>query len=157
MPGLDSLVVRTRTKADTTEIVGWVEDPEALYNFSGSRLQWPLTAAQLRELERLEGLTAWVAVRPSGEVVGHFDLARVANEARLGRVIIKPSLRGMGLARAMASLILAQARALGFESVRLNVISANSPAVRSYLRAGFVVVPNASDRADVTVMVRQLE
>jgi RimJ/RimL family protein N-acetyltransferase len=153
---LDAAVVRARTKDDISEIVSWIPDSHALYLFSGSRLQWPLTESQLQEMERIEGLTPWVVARPTGEAVGHFDLTQIESEARLGRVIIQPTMRGLGLASTLLRLALSKAREQGAESVRLKVISNNEPAVRTYVRAGFFVATDASDRSDVTEMIKKL-
>lgn len=156
MSFVDDVILRPRTDRDLSKIVSWVHDRRALYLFSGPRLQWPLTEAQLREMEQVEGLTAWVVARPTGEAIGHFDLTQVDDEARLGRVIIQPTMRGRGLARTLLRLALSQARVLGAERVRLNVISDNEPAISAYTRAGFSVIPHAAERPDVTVMVKKV-
>lgn len=152
----DDFTLRARTKQDSSEIVSWVSDSHALYDFSGPRLQWPLTASQLNDMEQVKGLTAWVATQQTGDIFGHFDLTLVANEAHLGRVIIHPAMRGIGLASSLLRMALLQAQTLGAEAVRLNVISTNEPAIRTYSRAGFSVLTGASERQDVTVMIKRL-
>ncbi len=152
----DVLNVRARSEADAREVVGWVEDAQALYLFSGPRLTWPLTVDQLQGMLAIEGLAASVVVSQTGEVVAHFDLTIDGALARLGRVIVKPELRGRGLASRMMDLAVSQAQRLGAEVVRLNVITTNEPACRVYRRAGFDVLPGASSRADVTVMERPI-
>lgn len=147
--------VRARCAADAREIVTWVEDARALYLFSGARLRWPLTAGQLQAMLAVEGLTASVVVSRAGDVVGHFDLTIDGEVARLGRVIVKPDLRGRGISPRIADLAVARARRLGAEVVRLNVIATNERAIRAYRRAGFTVVVGDADRADVIIMERQ--
>lgn len=151
-----SLSARGRDVRDVLEVIGWVPDPAALYLFSGSRLEWPLTASQLQDMGATEGLTPLVAVSSSGGLVGHFDLTIDGSVARLGRLIVNPALRGRGLAIRVVDLAIAEAQRFGVEVVRLNVISTNEPAVRAYRRAGFTVVEGASERADVTVMERRV-
>ncbi|WP_448263620.1 GNAT family N-acetyltransferase [Microbacterium aurum] len=154
----DALNVRARSELDAHEVVGWVEDAQALYLFSGPRLKWPLTAEQLQDmLLTTERLTASVVVSRTGDLVAHFDLTIDGVMARLGRVIVKPELRGRGLASRIVDLAVTQAQRLGAEIVRLNVITTNEPAIRTYRRAGFDVLAGASSRADVTVMERQTE
>ena len=150
----DVLNVRARSEADAREVVGWVEHAQALYLFSGPRLTWPLTVEQLQGMLAIEGLAASVVVSRTGEVVAHFDLTIDGALARLGRVIVKPELRGRGLASRIVDLAVAQAQRLGAEVVQLNVITTNEPAIRAYRRAGFDALPGASSRANVTVMER---
>jgi len=152
----DSLRVRARNEQDVLQVVGWVPDAAALYLFSGTRLTWPLTAQQLQSMVGVDGVTSSVVVLPSGDLVGHFDLAIDASVARLGRVIVNPALRGRGLAITVVHLALAEAQQLGVEVVRLNVISTNEPAIRTYRRAGFTAVAGNPDRAGVIVMERAL-
>lgn len=153
---LTPLSTRPREERDLGMIVGWVPDADALYLFTGPRLTWPLTAAQLRESTDAEGRTASVVVSSSGEPVGHFDLVIDGGVARLGRVIIAPAFRGRGLAAELVALAVREARSAGADRLRLNVILTNTRALRTYVRAGFVEVPGASDRADMTVMERSL-
>lgn len=92
-----SLRVRARSDQDVHDIVRWVPDPAALYLFSGPRLTWPLSAQQLHSLTgTTAGMTPSVVVSPAGELVGHFDLTLDESIARLGRLIVNPSLRGRG-------------------------------------------------------------
>lgn len=153
----DPLRVRARSDQDVHEVVRWVPDAAALYFFSGPRLTWPLTAQQLQGLTgATAGMTPSVVVSSAGELVGHFDLTLDESIARLGRLIVNPSLRGRGLAIPVVDLALIEAQRLGADVVRLNVISKNETAVRTYRRAGFVVVAGDADRADVTTMERRL-
>lgn len=152
----DALDVRARSEPDAYEVAGWVEDARALYLFSSPRLTWPLTAEQLQDMLATEGLTAWVVVSRTGDLVAHFDLTIDGALARLGRVIVRPELRGRGLASRIANLAVEQAQLLGAEAVRLNVVTTNEPAIRAYRRANFDVRPGASSRADVTVMEWQV-
>lgn len=150
------LGIRARSERDLDEIVSWVADAAELYRFSGPRLRWPLTAHQFRTITAKHGLVPFVVVSTADDVVAHFDLDLEGRNARLGRVIIKPGLRGRGLAGRVAQLAVGQARRLGADRIRLSVIATNEPAIRAYLRAGFAVQPGSSPREDVTVMDRSL-
>lgn len=148
------LTLRTREERDLAQVVSWVPDADALFLFSGSRLSWPLTANQLREVTAASGLVPYVVIALSGELVGHFDLCVVDGVARLGRVILDPTLRGRGCSRTVIDFALAEAQRLGAERVRLNVIASNTPAIRAYRRAGFRARPADRDRPDVIIMER---
>ena len=143
--------LRPRTFADCEAMVGWVPDAEALYLFSGPRLSWPLTSAQLSAMEE-RGLSPWMLVEDGAEhPLGHFDLAVGGKVARIGRVIIDPAHRGHGLAHVLISLAIDQARVLCASEMQLNVITGNEPAICTYARAGFTELPHP-DRPNVTVM-----
>lgn len=150
------LGIRARSDRDLDEIVSWVADAEELHLFSGPRLQWPLTADQLQAIAATHGLAPFVVVSTSDEVVAHFDLDVDGQDARLGRVIVKPGLRGRGLAGTVVQLAIGQARRLGAADMSLSVIATNEPAIRTYPRAGFAVHPESSPREDVIVMGRSL-
>ena len=146
--------LRPREDRDLEKIVGWIPDAEALRLFSGTRLSWPLTVRQLQEVTEASALAPSVVVAASGELVGHFDLRLEERAAWLGRVVVDPSLRGQGLARGVVELAVGEAHRLGAHRVRLNVISSNVPAVRTYRRVGFLAQPPEDARTDVTVMER---
>ncbi|MGN8025637.1 GNAT family N-acetyltransferase [Microbacterium sp. 22242] len=147
--------IRPRHDADGEIVVGWIPDAEALYLFTGPRLQWPIDAKQLSGMEH-PGLSAWILVEEGADSpVGHFDLTVEGSVARLGRVLIDPEQRGRGLAHILTDLAVEQARALGASELRLNVIAGNEPAIRTYRRAGFVELAE-SERPDVRVMSRPL-
>lgn len=151
----DILNSRRRTAADAAEVASWLPDADALYLFTGHRLTWPLTVEQLTDLESIEGLTAWVVDRADRTLVGHFDSVVAGDVARLGRVIVNPALRGQRFAGRVVDLALARARDLGASAVRLNVISHNSPAIKTYLRAGFEL-ESTSEKPDMSVMSKRL-
>lgn len=146
--------LRPREDRDLERIVGWIPDAEALRLFSGTRLSWPLTVRQLREVTVVSALAPYAVVAASGHVVGHFDLRLIGEVAWLGRVIVDPSLRGQGMARGVVELAVVEAHRLGAHQVRLNVIPSNVPAVRAYRRAGFLAQPPDDARMGVTVMER---
>ncbi len=147
-------ILRPREDRDLEKIVGWIPDAEALRLFSGTRLSWPLTVRQLQDVTAEGALAPYGVVAASGELVGHFDLRREDSVAWLGRVIVDPALRGQGLGGGVVELAVEEAHRLGAHRIRLNVISSNVPALRTYRRAGFLAQPPDDARTDVTVMER---
>ena len=135
------LRARERNREDLSTVTGWIPDADTLNLFTGPRLQWPLTAEQLIDMELLDGFSAWIAVDEELTAVGHFDLTLDHRTARLGRVIIDPEKRGRGLAHALIHLAIARARELDADEIQLNVIAGNGPASRTYERAGFTRHP----------------
>lgn len=136
----DDLSIRPRSEGDLAEIVGWVADAEELFQFAGPRAQWPLTTAQLRAMADAPNLEPSVVVDASGGLVAHFDLTVDGKAARLGKVIVKPELRGHGVAGSAMKLALARARERGAGTVRLYVGGGNEAAIAAYQRAGFSIL-----------------
>jgi GNAT superfamily N-acetyltransferase len=130
--------------------VGWVLGPDELYRFAGPQPSWPFDVAQLSAPESRPGHTAWV-LDDGGLPLAQFELTVTDASAWLSRVIIDPAQRGRGLARTLLDLAIERCRDRGATSVGLNVIVGNTPAIRSYLAAGFHVVDGAS-RPDVLAM-----
>lgn len=147
-------MLRAREDHDLERIVSWIPDARALYLFSGNRLTWPLTIEQLRGVSESDGPAAYAVVDAAGTLVGYFDLSVADGVARLGRVIVDPATRGRGLSRHVMKLAVAEAHRLGARRLRLTVVSANTPAVRAYRRAGFLAQPPDDARTGITVMER---
>ncbi|MDQ1130103.1 GNAT family N-acetyltransferase [Microbacterium sp. SORGH_AS_0888] len=150
------LTVRPRQDHDLERMVSWIADADALLLFSGARLSWPLTVAQLRAVTEANALAAYVVVDAEGHLVGHFDLRVEGAVTWLGRVIVDPARRGRGLARHLVDLAAAEAGRLTPERLRLHVISTNLVAIRVYVRAGFVAQSSDAGRPGVVVMERVL-
>jgi ribosomal protein S18 acetylase RimI-like enzyme len=125
---------------DARLVAAWVLDERALFQFTGSRIPWPLSAGQLIAMEEDEDFAAFVVERHDGKTVGHFDVTVVGHVARLGRIIIDPRLRGQGYAVPLVTLAVERAQQVGASTARLNVVANNTPAVRAYRRAGFDAV-----------------
>lgn len=149
------MALRSRRPSDLARVVAWIPDAAALYLFTGPRLAWPVTAAQLVALEQTPGMTAWTLVDTSlpGDAVGQVDITLSGTTAHLGRVIVDPGRRGEGLGTVLARLALDKAWELGAMRVKLNVISGNMPAIRTYEGLGFVAdSAGAGARADLLSM-----
>lgn len=143
--------LRPRTVADCDVAISWIPDAEAMHLFTGTRLRWPLTVAQLTAMQAKPGFSAWtLAADQSQSPAAHFDLTIDGDVAHLGRVLTDPQLRGNGLAHVVVGFAKRQAKSLGASEMRLNVITGNEPAIRTYLRAGFTMY--SSERPNVTSM-----
>ena len=62
---------------------------------------------------------------------------RVADQAHINNLAVRPELRGRGLGIQMLEAIIAEAQQLGATSLALEVRRSNVAAQRLYLRAGF--------------------
>jgi ribosomal protein S18 acetylase RimI-like enzyme len=68
-----------------------------------------------------------VALRPISESVGEMK-----------RLFVRPAFRGQGIARKLTEKIVAESRAIGFQSIRLDTLPEMSTATRLYQSLGFV-------------------
>jgi GNAT superfamily N-acetyltransferase len=115
------------------------------------------------------GCHAYV-VEHEGRVVSTFAIC--ANMPGLGDHVanagymVHKEYRGRGIAQAMCSYSLKEAKRLGYEAMQINfVVPTNVPAVEAYTKLGFKIigtVPNAFRHAkfgptDVHIMYRSLE
>jgi ribosomal protein S18 acetylase RimI-like enzyme len=118
-------------------VLGWVaSDDEAT--------RWASIASRPTSPAIFDRWHAEAGVRPyllevDGAAVGYGEVWEDpdADEAELARLIVDPAARGSGLGRALAGLLLAEARRLGWSDVWLRVAPDNEAALRAYAAAGF--------------------
>jgi RimJ/RimL family protein N-acetyltransferase len=126
-------------------LAGWFASREDVVQWGGTAVAYPLDDRQLQAM--LDGShgdpparLCWMAER-EGTLVGHLQLAFEWPDgaARLGRVVVAPEARGLGLARPMVALAIARAFAHPeIERLELYVYPWNTPALKTYERLGFV-------------------
>ncbi|MCD1633608.1 GNAT family N-acetyltransferase [Martelella mediterranea] len=125
-------------------LAGWFPDARALAQWGGTRLTFPLDAAQMRAMlalssgERPDWL--YFAAKQGDAVVGHCEILfdYLDGIARLCRIAIAPDCRGRGLARPMLTCLVDEAlKDASIERVELNVYDFNETAIRAYQAFGF--------------------
>ncbi|MBF0689543.1 MAG: ribosomal protein S18-alanine N-acetyltransferase [Cellulomonas sp.] len=118
----------------------------------------PLVAGDLAALDRMErtlfGVSAWSrqmladelvgpgrtyvgAELPGGSLVGYAGIWFDGRDVQVMTVATDPGYQGRGIARRMLVTLLERARALGAESVLLEVRVDNAPAIHLYESLGF--------------------
>ena len=90
-----------------------------------------------RELERPEVCFIYVLRTPGGQVAAFCAFWRVADQAHINNLAVRPELRGRGLGAEMLKAIVTEAERLGAGSLTLEVRRSNIAAQRLYQRAGF--------------------
>lgn len=141
--GQRSLDLRPFDRRDFAALLGWLDSPAALFEWSGHRFSHPLDAAQLeRHVTEQEHADRVACTATAGaEPVGHIELW-VAQEDRAGtlcRVLVAPDRRRRGIGRTMVTAMLDRAFGeLGLHRVELRAFAESAPALRLYEALGFV-------------------
>lgn len=126
-------------------MLDWFATTEALTQWGGTGLRFPLDARQLEEMQAStfgETPARWMfSGLVDGDLAGHAQVALDWENGigRLSRVAINPRFRGRRLAdpflRQVVTHVFADVR---FERLELNVYTFNTAAIRTYLKLGFV-------------------
>ena len=96
--------------------------------------------AFLYEMQQNRVARCWVARDDDGHVAGYLCLWEVADEVHITNVAVRPNARRRGIARALLSSVLDNARACAFKVVVLEVRPSNQHALTLYESFGFRVV-----------------
>lgn len=123
----------------------WFSTPEALAQWGGSGLRFPLDAPQI-EAMLAETLTTPPLRLAFAGLIGEETAAHAQvvldwmdGIARLARFAIAPRYRGQGLARIFLADVFARLDEVGaFPRLELNVYTFNTPAIALYESLGFV-------------------
>lgn len=142
---LESVQLEIFTRSHIADILDWFPTVEALTQWGGAGLRFPLDAAQLEEMQAStsgEMPARWMF---SGVIDGQLSShAQVALDwengiGRLARVAVNPQFRGQGVAYRFLRQVVARFFAdVRFERLELNVYTFNTAAIRTYLKLGFI-------------------
>jgi len=126
------------------DLVAWVESEEALMQFAGPLLKFPLTAEQLDvSLSDKNRIAFRVVDNETNQGIGHAEIYLSENLARLGRILIGDKAhRGKGLGQQIVSLLLEFSFTnFDISMVELNVFDWNTVAIKCYEKVGFTINP----------------
>jgi ribosomal-protein-alanine N-acetyltransferase len=110
---------------------GVLEIEEASFNNPTTR-EW-----YERELDRPEVCFIYVLRTPESPVAAFCAFWRVADQAHINNLAVRPEVRRRGLGSQLLQWVIAEARRLGAATLSLEVRRSNIAAQRLYLRAGF--------------------
>lgn len=128
-----------------SSLPSWFPTPEALAQWGGSEIRFPLDASQIaamlaQTLTKPPHRLAFVGL-VGGEAAAHAQMVLdwANGVARLARFALAPAYRGQGLARPFLVEVFAQLMEVGeFPRLELNVYTFNTPAIALYESLGFV-------------------
>jgi ribosomal-protein-alanine N-acetyltransferase len=113
------------------DLDGVLEIEEASFNNPTTR-EW-----YERELERPAVCFIYVLRTPESPTAAFCAFWRVADQAHINNLAVRPELRRHGLGSRLLQAVIAEARDLGAATLTLEVRRSNIAAQRLYLRAGF--------------------
>ncbi len=97
---------------------------------------------------------AWEGDQPTG-CVALQSLSTDVGEVK--RMYVRPEHRGKGIARALAKLVIDEARARGYSRLRLGTLASMQPAQNLYASLGFVPIPPYRNIEFGTTLFYELE
>ncbi|MEO6631832.1 MAG: GNAT family protein [Mucilaginibacter sp.] len=125
-------------------LVAWVDSEEALMQFAGPLLKFPLTAEQLDiSLSDKNRFAFRIVDNESNQGIGHSEIYLSQNSAKIGRILIGDQQhRGKGLGQQIVRLLLDFSFTnLHVPLVELNVFDWNTAAIKCYEKVGFTINP----------------
>jgi RimJ/RimL family protein N-acetyltransferase len=139
------------------DILSWIKTEADMIQWAGSIFSWPLTRKQFREHLKA-AKTQYPTLYPFGmyrgkEIIGYCEISDYRykhRSAMLSRVLISPYNRNKGHGEFMVKEVMR----LGFSELDLNriglgVFDFNEPAIRCYIKAGFVLEGTLRESAQV--------
>lgn len=133
------------TSADYDRLIGWVDSPELLLQYSGPVFRFPLTHEQLDTNASDQARVSYNVVDDeTNAVIGHCELYYKPASILIGRILIgDPGARGRGTGGAIIRALVDIAKQDSQQRfIELNVFDWNAPAIRCYEREGFVLNPD---------------
>ena len=82
----------------------------------------------------------YLAAVDGDTLVGYIGVQTVLDEGYINNVAVRPEYRRQGIAAALISLLVEQARAIGLAFMTLEVRESNAPAIPLYEKLGFTTV-----------------
>lgn len=150
-------LLRAPQPSDYDALVSWVPDVTTAVCWAGTSLGFPFAATDLPARLEVDTRASYFLSDETGEPLGFGQhWIRQEGAVHLGRIIVSPHKRGLGLGTQLVSLLITQAaNATQARVVTLRVYRNNPIAHGIYTKVGFKPVEAESD-ADVLFLERQV-
>lgn len=120
----------------------WFNNAEQQHSWGGDNFDYPCTETRFLALLCRPGTQSYALVAPdSDKLLGFGQLCDRFGCHHLARLVIKPSLRGQGLAKRLIHELIITALSQQRRNISLYVHRHNQVAVKCYQRLGFVFSP----------------
>lgn len=154
---MENCVLRPAAAADYAYIAEWAPDAAQCRLFSGSADYFPYDTARLPEQLDFPGSRSFVLLyRGDAAAFGQYWTGALAGEIHLGRLLVSPGRRGLGLGEALCRLLMKQALAdvPDTGAFTLRVFAENTVAAGLYRKLGFEE-DRARSRGDLLFLRKQ--
>ncbi|MDO6428287.1 GNAT family N-acetyltransferase [Thalassotalea sp. 1_MG-2023] len=130
----------TATQQHIPTIMAWFPDEQALSLWSGPGFRYPFTERTFIDDLKLSTLSSYALINENGEIVAFGQFYLRMNRCHLGRLVVKPSERGKGIATMLIQqLSEIGCKVLNTSELSLFVFTHNTSATRAYQKLGFVL------------------
>lgn len=148
------------TQQHITALMTWFPSEQALSLWSGPGFRYPFTEQTFKDDLKLSTLPSFVLLNDNDELVAFGQFYLRLNRCHLGRLVVKPSERGNGI----AAILIQHLSELGCERLNTNqlslfVYSHNQSAAKAYQKLGFVLAqyPEAMQINSCLYMIKSLK
>jgi len=133
-----SAAVRQATEADAPAILDCLHAAFEPYRTAYTPAAFEATVLTPKTLaDRLQQSLVFVAVTPTGHVVGTVSVLVARDGGHMSGLAVRPERQGHGIAQQLLTTIFAALRGLGCTRVRLETTAPLSRAIRFYEAQGF--------------------
>lgn len=121
-----------------TELMSWFTNEQQLKQWSGPNFDYPFTVESFKRDLRMESLSSFVLLNDDNQFVAFGQYYLRLNCCHLGRLVVKPTLRGKGIiTQLIQTLEKSGKQKLGVKSCSLFVLADNEAAIAAYQKSGF--------------------
>lgn len=119
-------------------IIHWFKDQSEMTQWGGPNISFTDSSAELTEQLRIDEIPSLSFFDEDDELVGFGQYYTRLGRGHLGRIGISPTHRGKGFSHEILALLKQHAFETGFAELSLFVDGDNVPALKCYVKGGFV-------------------
>jgi len=154
-----SLQFLEATPQHVKQIMLWFDSEQSLKQWSGPNFQYPFTFDSFQRDLKLNELSSYVLIDSASNCVAFGQFYQRLDCLHLGRLVVNPEFRGLGLAKTLIQNLINKGREqLNLNKVSLFVLKDNVIALKTYQSLGFIEkeYPEAIGLENCLYMVKPL-